>query len=607
MAVKKYQRLTQKPQIPTIPDGLNQRDPETYNVLLAMKEHLEILDSQNRTKGVSSDQLVTISVLESGIYDTNDHGGLFGLVDDDHTQYLNVTRHDADDHSGLLPIDHGSNVNGLGDDDHTQYLLADGTRNCTGSIIFENNIIATSGKLLIGNDTSRIVSDLEIEAISQIQGTSSNNAAQTITRYANTSGAASFVVLGKSRGATAGDYTIVQNGDSVGKILFAAADGVDMKNTAAQICAEVDGTPGADDTPGQLRFCTTAAGNNYASTALRLDSSQNAIFSSDLTCTSGAFTSRGIDDNASGERVQISDSTMTLGSGSDVYYMVRTSDDSLFGITGGNDSISGGGIFLYGDAHATLPGDIYLKSGGTLNNIWWWDDSAGIMRFYTGTGNPQTLALTLDANQNATFAGGIYQADNLKHFFGTGDDASIYYDGTDLIIDPQEVGTGGVKIPDADLFFTGDGSGLPYAQIYEEDGVGTLALAAQDTFYQVTSFSANGESNDATPDHTNDHITIGKAGRYLVQFWVHFEQSVGTSNVFDFHVQKNNGATDFPQTSGHRNGGTGIVGSTGGTGILDLANGDTIELWVERLDGGATSKTLTFRALSLVVTMIGGT
>ena len=31
----------------------------------------------------------------------HDHGALTGLADDDHSQYLNVARHDADDHSGL--------------------------------------------------------------------------------------------------------------------------------------------------------------------------------------------------------------------------------------------------------------------------------------------------------------------------------------------------------------------------------------------------------------------------------------------------------------------------------------------------------------------------
>lgn len=47
-----------------------------------------------------------------------DHGALSGLADDDHTQYFNSTRHDADDHSA---VDHGT-ILGLADDDHTQYL-----------------------------------------------------------------------------------------------------------------------------------------------------------------------------------------------------------------------------------------------------------------------------------------------------------------------------------------------------------------------------------------------------------------------------------------------------------------------------------------------------
>ena len=47
---------------------------------------------------------------------TSDHGSLSGLTDDDHTDYLNTVRHDADDHSsfdfatmgsGLLPTARG--------------------------------------------------------------------------------------------------------------------------------------------------------------------------------------------------------------------------------------------------------------------------------------------------------------------------------------------------------------------------------------------------------------------------------------------------------------------------------------------------------------------
>ena len=88
-----------------------------------------------------------------------DHGGLTGLGDDDHTQYILVdgSRGFTSTVSGVTPIqdyhlatkwyidnelatisggivqDHG-NLLGLSDDDHTQYILADGTRAFTGTV-----------------------------------------------------------------------------------------------------------------------------------------------------------------------------------------------------------------------------------------------------------------------------------------------------------------------------------------------------------------------------------------------------------------------------------------------------------------------------------------
>lgn len=89
-----------------------------------------------------------------------DHGGLTGLGDDDHTQYILVdgsrgftstvsgvdpimdydlaTKYYIDAQiatlSGGIVLDHGG-LTGLGDDDHTQYILADGTRAFTGVVI----------------------------------------------------------------------------------------------------------------------------------------------------------------------------------------------------------------------------------------------------------------------------------------------------------------------------------------------------------------------------------------------------------------------------------------------------------------------------------------
>lgn len=65
------------------------------------------------------------------------HSSLSGLGDDDHTQYLNIARHDTTSRHGSSVVDHGS-IGGLGDDDHTQYLRTDGSRTATGNLYAPN-------------------------------------------------------------------------------------------------------------------------------------------------------------------------------------------------------------------------------------------------------------------------------------------------------------------------------------------------------------------------------------------------------------------------------------------------------------------------------------
>ena len=120
-----------------------------------------------------------------------------------------------------------------------------------------------------------------------------------------------------------------------------------------------------------------------------------------------------------------------------------------------------------------------------------------------------------------------------------------------------------------DLFFTEESSGLQFAQIYDEDGASTLALAAQDTFYQMTAFSVDGQSNGATPDHTNDHITVTKAGKYLATINISFSQTTAVSIEYDFHIKTNNGTVDFPCVSAHRDtAGSSVVGNCSCTSCL---------------------------------------
>ena len=69
--------------------------------------------------------------------------------------------------------------------------------------------------------------------------------------------------------------TIVQNGDTIGSLIFRGwDDGTYGAIQAAGIQAFVDGTPGANDMPGRLVFTTTPDGSVTRTEALRIDSAQ---------------------------------------------------------------------------------------------------------------------------------------------------------------------------------------------------------------------------------------------------------------------------------------------------------------------------------------------
>jgi hypothetical protein len=112
---------------------------------------------------------------------------------------------------------------------------------------------------------------------------------------------AADIYFQKSRNAAIGSHTVVQSGDDLGKIIFQGSDGTNFES-AAQIWAEVDGTPGNNDMPGRLVFSTTADGANTLTDRLILDSAgvlkpasndgvalgTTALMFSDLFLASGA-------------------------------------------------------------------------------------------------------------------------------------------------------------------------------------------------------------------------------------------------------------------------------------------------------------------------------
>jgi hypothetical protein len=131
-----------------------------------------------------------------------------------------------------------------------------------------------SGRLLVGTSSARstyynnaATAELQLEGDGEF----------SVTRNANDVFGGS-VILAKTRSS---GNTIVSNGDIIGNVSFQGNDGSDF-NEAANIKAEVDGTPGTNDMPGRLTFSTTADGASSPTERMRI--SQNGIirtFSSD--------------------------------------------------------------------------------------------------------------------------------------------------------------------------------------------------------------------------------------------------------------------------------------------------------------------------------------
>lgn len=124
-----------------------------------------------------------------------------------------------------------------------------------------------------------------------------------------------------------------------------------------------------------------------------------------------------------------------------------------------------------------------------------------------------------------------------------------------------------------------------YGEIYGHSTANTITIAAsgQANKVQVDSFDTNGESSGTTPDHTNDHITIDNAGKYMVMVNMSVESVGAGAYEIAASVFKNNGATEFEDIHTQHDfvaGGGGDVANIGLTGIADLSANDTIEVWI---------------------------
>jgi hypothetical protein len=149
--------------------------------------------------------------------------------------------------------------------------------------------IDSAGRLLVGTSSARAnFYNGSNTAQIQLEGTNFQNAAFAITCNANSPDKGGLI-FAKSRGTTVGSNTVVQNGDSLGAIDFQGADGSEFVS-GANIKAEVDGTPGADDMPGRLVFSTTADAAATPTERMRIGNAGNILMGTSSAIISGLYT-----------------------------------------------------------------------------------------------------------------------------------------------------------------------------------------------------------------------------------------------------------------------------------------------------------------------------
>lgn len=118
-------------------------------------------------------------------------------------------------------------------------------------------IIDQNGNVLINHATPKTGSG--VTPILQVEGDTYNTSSIGLFHNSTTSTTFSSVIIGRSRGTTAGSQTLVQSGDYLGGVYFTGADGT-VSSAAGAILCIVDGTAGAGDMPGRVEIQTTTDG-----------------------------------------------------------------------------------------------------------------------------------------------------------------------------------------------------------------------------------------------------------------------------------------------------------------------------------------------------------
>ena len=233
--------------------------------------------------------------------------------------------HEGSDSANIIlatGADESSEFISLGIDSGVPTVTAGGVSSTSASLAFRTSDSGTesermrldpSGRLLIGTTAAREhLNDGSDSAQVFVQGTTQNTSTLAVIRSSDNDGP-SHIVLGKARGTDQGSTTVVQSGDTIGHINFEAADGSHLIR-AGQISCVVDGTPGANDMPGRLKFSTCPNGSNGLVRRMEISNQGRLdIFASNATDTH--FISSAASAGTAIEFIKCMHSASSIGSG----------------------------------------------------------------------------------------------------------------------------------------------------------------------------------------------------------------------------------------------------------------------------------------------------
>jgi len=238
------------------------------------------------------------------------------------------------------------------------------------------------GAVIVGHNAS-----LGQHRVFQISGNSPDTSGMEMFKYTNdTSGPT--ISMSKSRGGAIGTAAAINDNDVVGTINWFADDGTDTGNYVATIHAEIDGTPGTDDTPGALVFKTTADGTNSPNERMRIASTGNVSIGA-----GGGSAQFNVAKSAYIEQVALTSSSNAITWDADAAgnaYHVTTENTTIGKASNGNE----GQIIM-----------IEIAQGGTARTISWHTD------YEFAASTAPTMTATANKTDIYTFRynGGVWQ------------------------------------------------------------------------------------------------------------------------------------------------------------------------------------------------------